>query len=1303
MDQVLEEYKEKKGGLYGKEANSLLNFINMLKEISEQEFLERLNEDMNHEEIFKYLSPDNTQINTYLDQRFNLTKKLNPFSDEYYLTQEFIDHFKDRVPALMSFHFRADLKKGQEAKQAMDLLYHETVREAVNQISNKEDEQLRILLDIRDKVKKISELDSFERSCISDATQNLLGEIYEEIRSIRRETAHIINLINTKPFLSFNDESDEPDFGTLFSYKQKYTSLVGREVELNLLQNFIDDKRGFSWMAITGPGGIGKSRLALEITEIARTQKFHSGFWDISRSFNWDTWGPSIATFIVIDYAFSDYQKVFDLIELLRKRDKQKELDNKNKIRILLLDRELRADWKKEIEINDAIRNSNFLKDSQEKFYELKALENSVRWQIIREIINKSDLEVNKMTDLIGLEEEVIRKLNELDPKKRPLFAFFTGIAIVQEGGLKKIENWNQNDLIEHHLIRLENDIWAKTKGYKENKFGVKNLILVNTLCRELLPNEIAKVAEKFKIDMDFFVEEYPLFVEIKKDSQGKVEKYYGIQPDILGEYFILLMNQEITLKPINGRQVWLDLQKFSYELKIKNILQTLDLIRNDFKLFDEETLRDMSKENIAEYDKLIKDSPENYFYYLERGGCKYNIEQYNEALSDFNTSIQINSGNNFSYYRRGLAKWRLDQFHEAIADFDIAIELYPDWEGPIHDKGFQFYELGKYEEAIIYYNTCLSLNNKFILAYQNRANAKFKLEKYEEAIADYTKVIELSSSDDSFYRRGYTGRGHAEFSLGKYDEAIADYDVAIKLNSTDADLYKFRGHAKYYLKKYKGAISDYDKAIDLDQNIPDYLFYRNRGHVKYFLEKYEEAILDLEKAIEFNPNNYEIYEFYGFTYAKLQKYEKSLAAYDKAIELNPAHFIGYLNRGITKYYSGKFKYEDIITDLNEAIDINDNDYSLYEQRGALKNIYGKVEEAIGDFDKAIALNTNNYSLLFQRGKAKMGLRRFEEVVEDMNSIIKSDNKFKEAYTLRGKAQYQLNNLQVAYEDFIKAISLGDEDAKGYLKELFEALIKLSQESFQTLLKDNQGETILIKEAIYLYNLNIQFSLHFKTEREILNRSFINIIEIIDLISTKSEQTVTSLKQQLVEGKENCYTLLNNLFFNENGDNKLEKLHSLTNGIYNVSLKKYLDEYLHSISLTLKNKNNLSFIYASKDAEIIHTLYSSIYEQIKPIFHNIVEDNSHIENIVVPFHFNNDDNIVIKIKFNVVSFFQSNKNIVIQEVAIGLINAFVAELNKGFVNNLFSYLSINFDSKMSEFEFFITDYLLNAFIPIEEN
>ncbi len=85
-------------------------------------------------------------------------------------------------------------------------------------------------------------------------------------------------------------------------YTTRAIKFVGRRQELNDLHEFANDRRDFLWWLWTGPGGVGKSRIALEFCD-AISEQWETGFLPYVSDFpHWGEWHPQRPAFIVVDY-----------------------------------------------------------------------------------------------------------------------------------------------------------------------------------------------------------------------------------------------------------------------------------------------------------------------------------------------------------------------------------------------------------------------------------------------------------------------------------------------------------------------------------------------------------------------------------------------------------------------------------------------------------------------------------------------------------------------------------------------------------------------------------------------------------------------------------------------------------------------------------------------------------------------------------------------------------------------------------------------------------------------------------------
>jgi hypothetical protein len=100
-----------------------------------------------------------------------------------------------------------------------------------------------------------------------------------------------------------------------------FIDLMGREPELESLATFCDHPGALRWKVLTGAGGVGKTRLALEVAMPREQTGWDSGFLDAESLKQWighnrfADWRPPTDTLVVIDYAASKLEELKHLLE----------------------------------------------------------------------------------------------------------------------------------------------------------------------------------------------------------------------------------------------------------------------------------------------------------------------------------------------------------------------------------------------------------------------------------------------------------------------------------------------------------------------------------------------------------------------------------------------------------------------------------------------------------------------------------------------------------------------------------------------------------------------------------------------------------------------------------------------------------------------------------------------------------------------------------------------------------------------------------------------------------------------------
>lgn len=411
---------------------------------------------------------------------------------------------------------------------------------------------------------------------ISDALSNV-AKRQEQQANLLQQVAHIQGLIHqhlqkadvdfrqfvskTEAFQTRLNAQLEPALtlpnlnarqGHEFNFKSQYTTFIGRDVELAALWTFVaaQPERRFMWWLVTGPGGMGKSRLALELCQQARYLGKHVGFLERrdGKNFRWSQWRPQVPTLLVIDYVATDADAVQNLLGELSRSDQSKNLSAS--VRVLLLEREVvNDDWWASWRNDDDLAHSHYYQNEPELLLALPPIDSADHWRII------SNVHERQRKPLTADKDATLAKLAEIDPEGRPLFAFLVGRALAEGSD---ISQWNVNNLLDNLLLREEDRIWKTHPTYATHGEGHKNLLLIATLTRGLWETNIKQLYDvnlpglPRKLDNSLYKRMAPI-VDVPKYD---LTLYEGLQPDLVGEYFVLKHLQHLQNQLPHGKKI---------------------------------------------------------------------------------------------------------------------------------------------------------------------------------------------------------------------------------------------------------------------------------------------------------------------------------------------------------------------------------------------------------------------------------------------------------------------------------------------------------------------------------------------------------------------------------------------------------------------------------------------------------------------------------------------------------------------------------------------------------------------------
>lgn len=372
----------------------------------------------------------------------------------------------------------------------------------------------------------------------SDDTQlalKQLGEIAELKTDIAGLAAYMEGRLNPQPPLSLPLLDDIAQNRLRFA--ARHIPFLGRGEEMSQLNAFRDGAERFSWGLVTGSGGLGKSRLALEFCLTAGTA-WRVGFLSDRSTFkSWETWQPDQPTLIVVDYVAMRAELIGDMLAQLNSRS-----DLECPVRVLLLERQKDEVWWKQMVPNTseglALTQSQF---DAENFLAVSKLERNALWEIITTIVDVDKIEALNR-------QEVLDKLSQIDPEQRPLYAALVADAL--KAG-RSLGGWDKERLFKDVIDREEKNYWlpaipAGTNGAPAILERHKNLLAFMTMIGGLPLNQICKLPESLELPKakDLCRPLYQAMSGTQLTGLSLTERenveLQGLTPDPVGEFFTL-------------------------------------------------------------------------------------------------------------------------------------------------------------------------------------------------------------------------------------------------------------------------------------------------------------------------------------------------------------------------------------------------------------------------------------------------------------------------------------------------------------------------------------------------------------------------------------------------------------------------------------------------------------------------------------------------------------------------------------------------------------------------------------------
>lgn len=197
---------------------------------------------------------------------------------------------------------------------------------------------------------------------------------------------------------------------------------------------------------------------------------------------------------------------------------------------------------------------------------------------------------------------------------------------------------------------------------------------------------------------------------------------------------------------------------------------------------------------SIDELSAEIAKNPDNAVAYFGRAIDYMLVQDFQEAISDYDKAIAIDPSFAMAYFNRAVVRYKqleysLSQssYEEEFSAISMTLNTTKKPQAQLVDpSSIQLRDSKRnltHEMIVRDYDLAIQQNPDFVYAYFNRGNLRCAQRDYRAAILDYNRAIER----DPNFAEAYFNRGLTRLSQGDIDRGIADLSKAGELGIINA------------------------------------------------------------------------------------------------------------------------------------------------------------------------------------------------------------------------------------------------------------------------------------------------------------------------------------------------------------------------------------------------------------------------------------------------------------------------------------------------------------------------------------
>jgi tetratricopeptide (TPR) repeat protein len=227
---------------------------------------------------------------------------------------------------------------------------------------------------------------------------------------------------------------------------------------------------------------------------------------------------------------------------------------------------------------------------------------------------------------------------------------------------------------------------------------------------------------------------------------------------------------------------------------------------------------------------------------------------------------------------------------------------------------------------------------------------------------------------------------------------------------------------------KLKEAIPAFDGVIAAPQGTADFraLAFEGRGYALAGLERYEESAESLRQAAQNGRDSADLQRYLGTVFRVLNKPEQALSCFEKSLAMNQNDGSVWEEKG--RLLASVGSYDEAIESLTEALRIEPESASVLRELGSVTCNAGLYSSSERAYDQLLAISPLDTDALTWRGLARLRQTRYSDAVDDLSVAVRLSPDSAFAWASLGIALEGLGRLREAIESFDQVIATNGHD-----------------------------------------------------------------------------------------------------------------------------------------------------------------------------------------------------------------------------------------------------------------------------------